>query len=684
MVRYSAPPQADTATPMEWTAIPDDHDDDDDHSDNDGSYSTHISSSHSQHRSHRNAIGSLVLYENPRDSDVDWSNDGNGDLPTDSREGANNDHCTNQSSLPPMPSSQEWYHHVQAMYEGYLCNMDREYFMQQQYARRRRRRRRFVAFVTILAIIVLVLYRYAPPPPPVKIVLPTSLVKESKGVSSPTEFDASLATKLDSDSQSREDGTQQRQYDSWGKYSRHTLELFTDAFVHQLSVLWYALSNAFLYAADEVRLVLVDFVRRGMQTRSTPSSPADQTEKDIARQRKHHVFTTTECPIRLPAATNRRISLPRGANHASIRDGVRLWHGFSTEEFLRQSIGASLSPQNLALTLLAEGIDSWGQSLVESASVELVHRMSAAMETGYWIQDGKDGDYSISQWILPPALGLLLVGPEGVGKLHTARLLGRWLFGHCDGMEEERDGEVDLVGAVCAMSSMEESHQYCSNDLGHINARSRQRDIQSIQEQPNGILEIMAEEYVIQKNNDSTHSSKDHPIKEMIVNHIIQRQHTGSVIITHHMEVLPLSLLTELSSIINGKSQYVSYTTPNGDEVSACTNGTVFVFTSKQWGTKSIFEEIQKNGMRVKSLRRESLLSSVRWEVDSHLEYWGRMANVSRPDLCVNCAFIARLTHPEVDSALCQCPPFFVNHKAIDGRTLFTLPTRRSQIDTPE
>lgn len=47
------------------------------------------------------------------------------------------------------------------------------------------------------------------------------------------------------------------------------------------------------------------------------------------------------CPINIPAISN---------------------HQFPTEDQLRRIIGTLLSPQNLALQLIAEGLDAWGGS----------------------------------------------------------------------------------------------------------------------------------------------------------------------------------------------------------------------------------------------------------------------------------------------------------------------------------
>mmetsp|Transcript_11777 Transcript_11777/g.16898 ORF Transcript_11777/g.16898 Transcript_11777/m.16898 type:complete len:244 (+) Transcript_11777:225-956(+) len=59
------------------------------------------------------------------------------------------------------------------------------------------------------------------------------------------------------------------------------------------------------------------------------------------------------------------------------------------------------------------------------------------------------------------------------------------------------------------------------------------------------------------------------------------------------------------------------------DEVVSC-DGTVFLLTTELWGTKRIFQMIQQNG-GLKNLPREALLSGIRWEDDSHLQYWQRL-----------------------------------------------------------
>jgi hypothetical protein len=567
MVRYSAPFLDDGhhTTAMEWTAIPDD-----DEGDCIMIGSLTVSAHKPQHQRNESACGTLVPLATQRYAD------GPDDVIRESD--------PNNDSLDSAPGSNA------SNYEEYIDSMDRQHFLEQNY--KRRRENRCVLLGTIFAVVSVILYKYAPPPPSVKITLPfTFYGKESEGAN--IQMDT-FAT------------TYNMQHHDWKSYCQHTLQIFTEAFIHQLSVFWYALSNSFSYAASEVRLAVVNRV----------SKSSGQKQFDTNHRRKHSGFTKNWCPIRIPAASNLHFALPRGV---SIKED-RLLHEFSTEEFLRQSIGASLSPQNMALTLLAEGIDEWGRSLVEAAPVSLVHRMSVAVETGLLVEE--QNEHNNQQWILPPTVGVLLIGPEGVGKLHTARLLGRWLFGHCDGIEQAGTGTMNY--AACEFVSSEGSHDHCTNDATLSNeARNRNRDVQFHEDMLNGVLEIIAEDYA---SNSQEHNFD--PIKEKIVNHIFQRQHLGSVVIIHHIEAVPLSLLSDVSNAITGRSDHISFTNPNGSEVSATTNGTVFVFTSKQWGTKAVFEEIQRNGMRLIGLRRESLLRSVRWEVDSHLDYWSKMANV--------------------------------------------------------
>ena len=589
MVRYSAPHTDEQVTEMEWTRIPDENGDDDEimicNSMGRFSFGPLQSRGNSSRCSHTrpdqgedgHSSGREII--NLCDSD---SHDGDGAFcSSDSVNGA-----ADQSQLGS--PSYEIYNCLQRMRDNHIQDMDHQLFLEDQ--RRKRRRRCFVFGTTLLSVVGIVLYKYAPPPPPLELILPSSFADNDSGIVSFGGDETLLSS-----------ATGVQQHDSWTSYCRVTFQLFTDAIIHQLAVLWYAISQSFTYAAHEIRLLIVHLMMQYFQ----PTAYENEQTKDHIRG--ENSFTETWCPIRIPATSNHDISLPRGAN-----TGNSLFSVISTEDFLRQSIGASLSPQNLALTLLADGIDSWGRDLAESAPVQLVHRMSTALQTGLWIQN--DVEDHTQKWIFPPATGLLLVGPEGVGKLHTARLLGRWLFGHCDGFSNEHNSNSD---STCISSSTSET---CGSNNDSRSVETPQR--------PVGVLELNIQEYETGiGNGDNTQS-----VKKTIVNHIIQRLHQGSVIIFHHIEAFPPALLSELSQVITQKSQHLSYTRQDGSEQTVSTNGTVFVFTSKQWGTKNIFEEIQRNGMRTNGLRRDSLLNTARWEMDSHFQYWSKVANVSLLD----------------------------------------------------
>jgi hypothetical protein len=601
MVRYSAPHQDESHTPMEWTAIPDAGEDDNDDVVMSNSFSRFGLGESNSCRDF-DASGGFVSYSSKR---VNGNASGQEIIclcDSDSQDGAvdYSSHSDIRSDSPRMVPARDIYRCLQMMHD------DEDHV----HECRRRRRRRYTFFTTIIAFVAIVLYKYAPPPPPLMMNfsgkdsgMTPSMIWQFVGTSPSNSFETSKPT-----------AHNMRQHDSWTSYCQDTLQMFIGASFHQFSVFWYALSNAFSYAAHEVTLAVVNFAIQSSPTVASKNGKANH------QQHKQNAFTKTWCPIRVPAANNRHTSLPRGANvDTGINDDVNSFFGMSTEEFLRQSIGASLSPQNLALKLLAEGIDSWGLNLVEAASIPLVHRMSVATETGLWVHESND-DYT-QQWILPPAMGMLFVGPEAVGKFHTARLLSHWLFGHCKRVDAKQTDES------CATSSTEVNQQYCTEDL--ISNAAANSKTPTTPHELNVVLEIEATEYANNHNDESNDQDSAHRIKKSIIKHILEREHQGSVIILHHIEDIPLTLLSELSHVINGKFQELSYTNHVGSEISASTDGTIFVFTSKQWGTKNIFEEIQRNGMRTNGLCRDTLLSSVRREVDSHFQYWSKMANVS-------------------------------------------------------
>ena len=119
-------------------------------------------------------------------------------------------------------------------------------------------------------------------------------------------------------------------------------------------------------------------------------------------------------------------------------------------------------------------------------------------------------------------------------------------------------------------------------------------------------------------------------IMELLVNHIRSRDGLGSVIIIHHIESLPAQVIHEIAQVVNGKSSTLSYGTSDDKLVETSCNGTVFIMTSRQWGTFSVFQHIEQyNGSKGLHRNGESLIYSIRDEVDSHLDSSNKFASVS-------------------------------------------------------
>ena len=203
------------------------------------------------------------------------------------------------------------------------------------------------------------------------------------------------------------------------------------------------------------------------------------------------------------------------------------------------------------------------------------------------IDEGYIDEKILAESILPPAKGFLLVGSEGVGKLHIARRLAKLLLGHCSKPSSISDvpnnGDID--------------------------------------QELEGLLVINAGEY-----EDLFQSA----IMELLVNHIHSRDGLGSVIIIHHIESLPAQVIHEIVQVVNGESSTLSYGTSDDKLVETSCNGTVFIITSMQWGTNSLFQHIEQyNGSKGLHRNRESLIYSIRDEVVSHLDSSNKFASVS-------------------------------------------------------
>jgi hypothetical protein len=362
-------------------------------------------------------------------------------------------------------------------------------------------------------------------------------------------------------------------------------------FSHQLmryvsSVAWYALSNSFRYAWDEIRLGCVTFWHEIQPVWSSKMRESlwalvalveshllwmrsicnlHTAATDEMQQQKNHVNLIdkeiSKFISRVPAAHGYRRTHRDTADNNDIIMGNAAW---STEDYLRQTIGTSLSPQNLALKTISERIDAW----------EIVSRLDD-VDDSYIHHD----THITSKFNLPPAIGIVIVGQEGVGKLRTARRLAHYLL----------SGNNSLEG----------------NDGG-------------------GALEINVN---TRDNIDRLQSS----VTETIVNFMHQREGIGSVIIIHHIEAMPIPIMADIANLLSGNHNTISYQASNGTTISTSCNGTLFVLTS-QIGARSILQSIEQNH-GLKRLNREMLIESVRRELNnSPFEYSSKLASVSAAD----------------------------------------------------
>lgn len=216
---------------------------------------------------------------------------------------------------------------------------------------------------------------------------------------------------------------------------------------------------------------------------------------------------------------------------------------------------------------------------MKTASATIVHRMASCWRLG--AKRYYDNHLLSSAVILPSAIAMLLVGPEGTGKFYIAKRVASVLFDHCD------------------------------QSLWSGNSSELMR-------QP--ILEIFAEDYfgsssIGEDDIDPVEGLEGlDPLKPMMIDHLKKREGFGSAIILHHIEHLPISLLSDISEVLSGKTNILSYTSRDGEVVEAVCDGTLFLFTSKDWGTRSILREVQIHGGIDRS-SRDSVISSIRHEV---------------------------------------------------------------------
>jgi hypothetical protein len=451
--------------------------------------------------------------------------------------------------------------------------------------------RRTIAIIAV-AIISMVLKRYAPPPPPIlnQYLFETSKLSTDYTIDTTTEYyeERHLPDQSIHGNASGMIGV--THHETWASYSRHLICLVYHAMAYVSSVAWYALSYSFRYAWDEIKDVYFDFwhsdnarienllrtypkikelisiiasIWHHMKNQINMDEGNSHVTTDMQNHKDHCI--NSERPICMHAAPDNRKTrsdrcITTRRDDTSTSESIVVG-SFTTEDYLRQTIGASLPPQNLALKIISERIDTWGLLCTE--------KDIASASSGHGFID----EATTSQLILPPAIGFLLVGPEGVGKMHVARRLAHYLLaGHC---------------SDATLSS--------------------------------GVLEVLVAAGDIERARS---------MKELIVNHIHGRERLGSVIIIHQIESMPVSVVTDIAHVLSGKHHSLSYQTSENLIEASC-NGTVFLMTSRQWGTKSIFQVIKQNG-GLNRLSRESLIKSISWELElSHLDYLSKLTSVS-------------------------------------------------------
>jgi hypothetical protein len=479
---------------------------------------------------------------------------------------------------------EEYSHNVMCSYDQ-SCNhsslLENERSETMSYYHRCRRQTIIVVVVALSTIILFVLQQYAPPPPP-PMILNQSPFSTTHCANDDAKTVCDYAGYIHSaDHNSSGDysaGATANHHETWASFSHQLIRYVS-------SVAWYALSNSFRYAWDEIRLGFITFWHEiqpvWSKMRESLWALVSSVEShlrwmrsicnlhtaatDEMQQQKNHVKLInkeiSKFLSRVPAAHGYRRTHRDTANSNNI-----IIMG-TTEDYLRQTIGTSLSPQNLALKIISERIDAW----------EIVSR-SDDVDNSYIHHDTN----ITSKFNLPPAIGILIVGPEGVGKLRTARRLAHYLLA----------GNNSLEG----------------NDGGG----------------DGGALEINVD---TRDNIDRLQSS----ITETIVNYMHQREGVGSVIIIHHIEAMSIPIMTDIANVLSGNHNTISYQASNGTTILTSCNGTLFVLTS-QIGTRSILQSIEQN-QGLKRLNREMLIESVRRELnDSPFEYSSKLASVSAAD----------------------------------------------------
>ena len=526
----------------------------------------------------------MVRYIAPQFDQIDDNDDGQEEATPMDWEIISDNECndyTTTTSLVQHNEQDDDYESIE-YHKAELLQMEEEEYHQaiteQQYKKKKWKRIRIAITITIV-IIAIVLKRHAPPPPP--IVYQSPFVNKD---SLPNYSNDNSATNSIND-----DGTTAASYsndllqhETWSQYTKHILNLLHQTLRYSISVTYYTISNSFLYTFDEVYDVCVDVLSNNRSSSSSVSVSSmksaikswleiwleklpslDDTSarfnkmiqrrksrdnnQDMNDTQQQYEDEVVACPIKIPSSA--RVN----QQHNQINQHQVI----PTEDKLRQTIGVSLSPQNMALQLITDRLDTWGNE-----SLMLQQQAPPVSQT-------KMGHNA--ELILPPAMGFLLVGSEGVGKLHIARRLSYLLLGHCS--SNPRSAGSDDQDSPLA-----------------------------------GVLQVNGSSFNYQS------------IMELIVFHIHSRTNLGSVVIIQHVEEMDKQVF-EILKVLSGSSSTLSYKMKtNGDDkvIETSCNGTVFVMTSRLWGVNSIYQHLQLNIGRKGGLNKESLTSSIRHEVTSH------------------------------------------------------------------
>ncbi len=221
---------------------------------------------------------------------------------------------------------------------------------------------------------------------------------------------------------------------------------------------------------------------------------------------------------------------------------------------------------------------------------------------------------------IPRAKGILIAGPAKTGKGFLAEKTAGMLFDHCAVSPDPHESTFVEATHICS-PIMDPSH--------------------------GAILEIdiKRREYL----DDATKVDSMNRMKKMIVEHQKRRKGLGSVVIMKHIDRLPIDVLDDFSAIMSGKSRTLSYYSPHEGKVSANTDGTLFLFTSKTWGARSIQKKFLEDRGNPTGSHRVRFFESIEKEINRSTD--SNFGSVSIDQCYIN--FVFRFTCVEFLLMVC-------------------------------